>query len=151
MICMMGPSSRCRRPLRGADAQNVVRRHTREDSRRSIRSSCSSSSKTDFDTPAPPPANPRATPAQGPAPALPPIPIEDLIRQFIQVYMEDCCQPSPAPAPIESREDTLDRPPKAWNPDLYYGNSHMECYYFCQQYEHHFETAGAKGHKRVPF
>ena len=35
--------------------------------------------------------------------------------------------------------------------DLYYGNSHLECYYFCQQCEDHFETAGAKGHKRVAF
>ena len=27
----------------------------------------------------------------------------------------------------------------------------MECYHFCRQCEDHFETAGAKGHKRVPF
>ncbi len=27
----------------------------------------------------------------------------------------------------------------------------MECYHFCQQYEDHFETAAAKGHKRVLF
>ena len=27
----------------------------------------------------------------------------------------------------------------------------MECYYFCRQCEDHFETAGATGHKRVPF
>lgn len=70
----------------------------------------------------------------------------------MQAYMEDRRQPAPAPAPpAESREDASDRPLKARNPDLYYGNSHMECYYFCQQCEDHFETAGAKGHKRVPF
>ncbi len=70
----------------------------------------------------------------------------------MQAYMEDRRQPAPAPAPpAESREDVSDKPLKARNPDLYYGNSHMECYYFCQQCEDHFETAGAKGHKRVPF
>ena len=67
----------------------------------------------------------------------------------MQAYMED--RRHPAPAPIEPREDNSDRPLKARNPDLYYGNSHMECYYFCQQCKDHFETAGAKGHKRVPF
>ena len=40
---------------------------------------------------------------------------------------------------------------KARNPDLYYGSLHMECYYFCWQYEDHFNTAWATGHKRVPF
>ena len=44
-----------------------------------------------------------------------------------------------------------DRPLKARNPDLYYGSSHMECYYFCRQCVDHFDTAGATGHKRVPF
>ncbi len=27
----------------------------------------------------------------------------------------------------------------------------MECYYFCQQCENHFEVAGSLGHKRVRF
>ncbi len=27
----------------------------------------------------------------------------------------------------------------------------MECYYFCQQFEDHFDIAAAKGHKRVLF
>ena len=40
---------------------------------------------------------------------------------------------------------------KAWNPNFYYKSSHMECYYFCQQYKDHFDTAGAMGHKRVLF
>ena len=44
-----------------------------------------------------------------------------------------------------------DRALKARNPDLYYESSHMECYYFCRQYEDHFDTAGATGHKRVSF
>ena len=72
----------------------------------------------------------------------------------MQAYMEDRRNPAPAPAPAplsKPREDVSDRPLKARNPDLYYGNSHMECYHFCQQCEDHFETAGAKGHKRVLF
>ena len=40
---------------------------------------------------------------------------------------------------------------KARNPDLYYGSSHMECYYFCQQCEDHFDTAGATGPQRISF
>ncbi len=56
-----------------------------------------------------------------------------------------------APAQAKLREEASDRPPKARNPDLYYRNSHMECYYFCQQCEDHFETAGAKDHRRVLF
>ncbi len=51
---------------------------------------------------------------------------------------------------VEARDDT-DRSLKPQNPDLYYGNLHMECYYFNQQYKDHFEVAGSLGHKRVPF
>ena len=40
---------------------------------------------------------------------------------------------------------------KARSPDVYCGKSHMECYNFCQQYEDHFTTAGAKGPNRIPF
>ncbi len=94
----------------------------------------------------PPPAPPVTTPA--------PAPTEDLFRQFMQAYMEDRrnSAPAPASAPLaEPREDVSDRPLKTRNPDLYYGNSCMECYHFCQQFEDHFETTRAKGHKLVPF
>ena len=40
---------------------------------------------------------------------------------------------------------------KAKSPDIYCGNSHMECYNFCQQYEDLFTTAGAKGPNRILF
>lgn len=43
------------------------------------------------------------------------------------------------------------RPLKAWFPDLYYGNSHLDCYRFCQQCKDYFETAGANGPNRIPF
>ncbi len=68
--------------------------------------------------------------------------------------MEDSWNPAPALAPAllaEPREDISDRPLKARNRDLYYGNSHLKCYHFCQQFEDYFETAGAKGLKRVSF
>ncbi len=51
---------------------------------------------------------------------------------------------------VRARDDT-DRPLKPRNLDLYYSKSHMECYYFCQQCEDHFEVAGSLGHKRVSF
>ncbi len=57
---------------------------------------------------------------------------------------------APAAPAAKSRNDT-DRPRKPQNPDLYYGHSHIECYYFCQQCEDYFEFAGSLGHKHVPF
>ena len=51
----------------------------------------------------------------------------------------------------KAKKDALDRPLKLQNLDLYYGYLHMKCYYFCQQYEDHFEVAGSLGNKRVPF
>ena len=50
-----------------------------------------------------------------------------------------------------ARDKASDRPLKARNLDLYYGSSHMECYYFCRQCKDQFEMPGAKGHKCVPF
>ncbi len=40
---------------------------------------------------------------------------------------------------------------KAKTPDVYRGRSHMECYNFCQQCEHHFATCGATGPNQIPF
>ena len=40
---------------------------------------------------------------------------------------------------------------KARNPNLYYKSLYIECYYFCWQYKDHFDTAGATGHKCIPF
>ena len=148
---MMAPSSRRRGPLRGAAAQSVARRRTREDSRRSTRSSSPSSSETDFGTPAPLFANPKANSEQGPALVPAPVPTNDLFRQFMQAYIEDRHQPAQAAASVKSREDVSDRSLKDRNPDLYYSNLHMECYYFYQQCKDNFETVGAKGHKHILF
>ena len=38
-----------------------------------------------------------------------------------------------------------ERPLKAKVPEMYNSKLHMDCYYFCQQYEDYFETAGATG------
>ena len=65
--------------------------------------------------------------------------------------MEDRGQPAPAVAPVKPQENSSDKFFKAQNPDLYYGNSYMECYYFCQQCKDDFETTKAKSHKRIPF
>ena len=53
-------------------------------------------------------------------------------------------------APTKARNE-IDKPLKPWNPDLYYGYLHMECYYFCQQCKDHFEIMGLLGHKQVSF
>ena len=42
-------------------------------------------------------------------------------------------------------EVSCEQPLKAKVPDIYFGKSHMDCYHFCQQYNDHFETAGATG------
>ena len=48
---------------------------------------------------------------------------------------------------LELRE----RPLKARTPETNTGKFHMDCYYFCQQYEDYFETSGATGINRTPF
>ena len=34
---------------------------------------------------------------------------------------------------------------KAQTPETYWDKSYIECYYFCQQYEDHFEISGTIG------
>ncbi len=94
-------------------------------------------------------------PALGPIPAPAPAPTpapNNLFQEFMQTCIERVRdQASATPAPdIEARDNT-DRPLKPRNPDLYYDNLHMECYYFCQQCENYFEVARSLGHKRVLF
>lgn len=40
---------------------------------------------------------------------------------------------------------------KAENFQLYFRNLYMKCFYFCQQYKDHFETAKEKGYKPIFF
>ncbi len=56
-----------------------------------------------------------------------------------------------APAPDVGARDDTNRPLKPRNPDLYYGNLHMKCYYFYQQCEDYFEVARSLDHTCVLF
>ncbi len=167
--------SRCRAPVRGAATQGVAMGSAPAMSRWSVDSSsristeCSGStaSETDFGTSTL--GSDSATPAlASPAPAahspalsasavtaLSATSTEDLFRQYMQAYLEDrqnlAPASAPAPPPADAWEETSDRLLKARNSDLYYSNSHMECYYFCQEWKDYFDTAGAKSHKRVSF
>ncbi len=80
-------------------------------------------------------------------------PPNDFFQEFMRTCIERVRDQAPA-APVapaaEARDDT-NRPLKPQNPDLYYGNLHMECYYFCQQCEDHFKVARSLGLKRVSF
>ena len=44
-----------------------------------------------------------------------------------------------------------EQPLKTWFLNLYYGNSHLDCYCFCQQYENYFKTAKANRSNQVFF
>ena len=52
---------------------------------------------------------------------------------------------------LQANSAPCEQPFKARFSDLYYRNSHLDCYWFCQQCEDHFETAGANGPNQVPF
>ena len=70
----------------------------------------------------------------------------------MKAYLENQNQnqnQAPLPAPIQA--ELREQPLKARFPDLYYGNSHLDCYRFCQQCEDHFDTAKASGPNRIPF
>ena len=100
-------------------------------------------------TPTPsPPASRAQTPASAQASAPPSN--EGLFQQFMKAYLENQNQnQAPPPTPIQA--ELREQPLKAQFPDLYYGNSHLDCYRFCQQCEDHFDTAGASGPNRIPF
>ena len=82
-----------------------------------------------------PTPSPSVFQAQTPASTQAPTPLSNkgLFQQFMKAYLENQNQnqnqaPSPAPIQAEIREQLL----KARFPDLYYGNSHLDYYRFCQ-------------------
>ena len=98
-------------------------------------------------TPTPTPVVSRApTLASAIAPAAAPSLNNKLFKQFMKAYLE-----AQVPGRTELDSEPCKQLLKAQFPDLYYGNSHMDCYRFCQQCEDHFETAGAKGPNRILF
>ena len=84
--------------------------------------------------------------AQTPAQPLVPSSTKEMCQQLLKTY-------AAAVKLLEENHGSGSRkqPPKARFPNLCYGNSHMDCYRFYQQYEDHFETAGASGPNRIPF
>ncbi len=102
------------------------------------------------------PAQGSAFPSPEPAPVPAPAPNNDLFQEFMRTCIKRVRDQAPAApaaqaAPAAEARDDTDRPLKPRNPDLYYGHSHIECYYFCQQCEDYFEVARSLGHKCVPF
>lgn len=87
------------------------------------------------------------TPAPSQAPTLASAPtlfsIDELFKQFIQVYLELVKNSSLA--------EPKKKPLKTRFLDIYWGKSHMNCYHFCQQCKDHVDIAGATSLKRIPF
>ena len=75
--------------------------------------------------------------------------LQSAIKLAIELFIQSQKQAKSqmAPQALEPQE----RPLKAWFLDLYYGNSHMDYYLFCQQCKDYFETARAKRPNRISF
>ena len=93
-----------------------------------------------------PPVSRAQTPALTLAPPPVPSSTEKRCQQLLKTYAATVklLEQNHAPGPCE-------QPFKAWFSNLYYVNSHMDYYHFCQQCENHFETAGASGPNRILF
>ncbi len=95
-------------------------------------------------------------PTPGPVPA--PIPalvalLNDLFQEFMRTCIKRVRDQAATVSAVLAAEirDNTDRPLKLRNPDLYYGHSNIECYYFCQQCKNYFEVTGLLGYKRILF
>lgn len=77
--------------------------------------------------------------------------LQDLFYWVIQVDLQDHRALTSALTLLPEKEDVLERLLKAWNPDLYSGNSYIEYYYFYRQCKDHFDTAGANKQEWVSF
>ena len=88
-------------------------------------------------------SNKAPTPLEAPTPPLIPPPAKDLFTKFMKVFM--------GTTQTQALAEPWECPLKARTPETYWGKSHMECNYFCQQCEDHFETSGATGMNRTPF
>ena len=69
---------------------------------------------------------------------------DELFKEFMRGYLESN---QGSRQPLAERKQFL----KAKISEVYYNNSHIDCYHFYEQYEDHFETAGATGTNRTLF
>ena len=60
-----------------------------------------------------------------PTPAVVLNPDNELFKQFMKAYLK---AQTPALTTVEIEAKPCERPLKAWLPDLYYGDLHIECY-----------------------
>ena len=108
-------------------------------------------------TPSPSPVVSQAqtpAPAQAPAPTPAPGPpgryTDEDLQRATKLALESFVK-GQEHGQLEANSALREQPLKARFSDLYYGNSHLDCYRFCQQCEDHFETAGANRLNRVLF
>ena len=90
-----------------------------------------------------PPTLGSKTPAPGLISALAPTSRALPNNDFFQEFIRTCIEKVQDQAPTGKARDKFDKSLKLRNLNLYYGYLHIECYYFCQQYEDHFEFAGS--------
>ena len=88
-------------------------------------------------------SNEALTPPEASTPPLIPPTSEDLFTKFMKMFMET--------TQVWDQLESPERPLKARTPETYSGNSHIDCFHFCQQCENYFETSGAIGINRTPF
>ena len=81
---------------------------------------------------------------------------EDDLQQILKAILKAWAPvsvfiPAPASNPAPMISEMPREKLKAHSPDVYYGNSHMDCYNFCQQYEDYFATTRTMGPIQIPF
>ena len=90
-------------------------------------------------------SNKALIPPEAPTLPLVPPPSKDLFTKFIKMFMETTQAQAQVLAELQERIF------KARTPETYWDKSHIECYYFCQQYKDHFEISGATGMNSIMF
>ena len=98
--------------------------------------------------PAFPGPKPSLSPEPAPAFTFMVLPNNNLFQEFMRTFIKRVPAPAASATLVEAR-DNSNRLFKPWNPNLYYNNLHMDCYYFCQQYKDHFKKAKAQKYKRI--
>ena len=108
-------------------------------------------------TPTPAPAQipalahaPTPTPAPASAPGLPGRYTDEDLQRVTKLALELFVK-GQEHGQLQANSAPCEQPLKARFPDLYYRNSHLDCYRFCQQCEDHFKTVEANGPNQVSF